>query len=57
MYVKNFNFLFKLMFLKKNDRIEKNWNSFASVPLQKQAPLIDQTPYRTLAIVQPPPIN
>ena len=37
MYVKNFNFLFKLMFLRKTGRIEKNWNSFAAAPPEKQA--------------------
>ena len=56
MYVKNFNFLFKSMFLRKNGRIEKNWNSFAAAPPEKQAPLIDQTPSRISAIVQHPPI-
>ena len=38
MYVKNFNFLFKSMFLRKNGRIEKNWNSFAAATPEKQAP-------------------
>ena len=38
MYVKNFNFLFKSIFLRKNGRIEKNWNSFAAAFLEKQAP-------------------
>ena len=41
MYVKNFNFLFKLMFLRKNGRIEKNRNSFAAATAEKQTPLID----------------
>ena len=44
MYVKNFNFLFKSMFLRKNCRTEKNWNSFAASPPEKQTPVIDQTP-------------
>ena len=43
MYEKNFNFLFKSMFLRKNGRIEKNWNSFAKALPEKQATLIDQT--------------
>ena len=38
MYVKNSNFLFKSMFLRKNGRTEKNWNSFAAAPSEKQAP-------------------
>ena len=38
MYVKNFNFLFKSMFLRKIGQIEKNWNSFAAAPPEKQAP-------------------
>ena len=42
MYEKNFDFLFKSMFLRKNGRIERNWNSFAEAPLEKQA-LLDQT--------------
>ena len=37
MYVKNFNCLFKSMFLRKNGRTEKNWNSFAAAPSEKQA--------------------
>ena len=57
MHVKNFNFLFKSMFLRKNCQIEKNWNSFAAAPLEKQSPLIDQTLSRIWTIVQPPPIN
>ena len=32
MYVKNFNFLLKSMFLRKN------WNSSAAAPLETQAP-------------------
>ena len=47
----------KSMFLRKNDRIEKNWNSFAAASSEKQAPLSDQTPSRIPTIVQPPPIN
>ena len=39
MYVKNFNFLFKSTFLRKNGRTEKYWNSFAVAPPEKQAPL------------------
>ena len=57
MHLKNFNFLFKSMFLRKNDRIEKNWNSFTAASSEKQAPLSDQTPSRIPTIVQPPPIN
>ena len=41
MYVNNFNILFKSMLLRKNGRIEKNWNLFAAAHPQKQAPLID----------------
>ena len=26
------------MFLRKNDQIEKNWNSFAEAPPEKQSP-------------------
>ena len=38
MYVKNFNFLLKSMFLRKNGLVEKNWNSSAAAPLETQAP-------------------
>ena len=44
MYVKNFNFLFKSKFLRKNSRIEKNWNSFAAATPEKQAPLLIRLP-------------
>ena len=44
MYVKNFNFLFKSMFLRKNDRIEKNWNSFATAPQKNNPPLLNRLP-------------
>ena len=39
MYVKTFNFLYKLMFLTKNGWTENNWNSFAAASLEKQAPI------------------
>ena len=38
MYVKNLNFLFKSMLLRKNGRIENIWNSFAAAAPEKQAP-------------------
>ena len=57
MYMKNFNFLFKSMFLRKNSRIKKNRNSFVAAPPEKGAPVIDQTPSRISTIVQLPPIN
>ena len=51
MYVKNFNFFFKSMFLRKNSRIEKK-NSFAAASPEKQPPtLIGQTPSRISIIV------
>ena len=37
MYVKNFNFLLKSMFLRKNILVEKKWNSSAAAPLETQA--------------------
>ena len=43
MYDKNFNVLFKSMFLRKNGRIEKKKNPYAEAPPEKQTPLIDQT--------------
>ena len=49
MYVKSFYFLFKLMFLRKNCRIEKNWNSFAAAPQEKKnkiLPLPPPPPYK-----------
>ena len=49
MYVKSFYFLFKLMFLRKNCRIEKNWNSFAAAPQEKKKkilPLPPPPPYK-----------
>ena len=46
MGVKNFNFLFKSMFLRKNGRIEINLNPFAAAPPEKQNLFIDQTPSR-----------
>ena len=42
-YEKNVNFLFKLTFLRKSGRIEKNWNSFAEASPEKQTLLINQT--------------
>ena len=46
MGVKNFNFLFKSIFLRKNGRIERNLNPFGAAPPEKQTLLIDQTPSR-----------
>ena len=58
MHVKNFNFLFKSMFLRKTGQIETNWNSFAVVPPEKQAlPITDQIPSGNSTIFQPQPIN
>ena len=44
MYVKNFNFLFKSMFLRKTGQTETNWKSFAAAPPEKQAPLLIRLP-------------
>ena len=38
MYVKKFYVLIKLMFLRKNGGIEKNWNSFEAAPPEKNKP-------------------
>ena len=47
------------MFLKENGGIEKNWNSFAAAPREKNKPppIIHQILSRITTIVQPPPIN
>ena len=55
MYVKNFNFLFKSMFLRKNGQTEKEIKLNFSSSLRKTSPhFIKQTPPRTSTIVQPP---
>ena len=38
MYVKNSNFYLNQCFQEKSCQIEKNWNSFAAAPPEKQAP-------------------